>query len=122
MKKLLLIPSGLMLVAVLVTGCGESSTTKKTGDTNAASATTPASAPADYLGAMGKAQKSAEKVSDVASINQAIQAFKAENDRNPKDLNELVQEKYLPRIPDAPYGMKFTYDPATGVVKAVREQ
>ncbi len=122
MKKLMSISAVSALLSFLVAGCGESSTPKKTGDTNAASSRTPASAPADYLGAMGKAQKSAEKVSDVASINQAIQAFKAENDRNPKDLSELVQEKYLPRIPEAPYGMKFTYDPATGVVKAVREQ
>ena len=122
MKKLMPVSTVSVLVALLVAGCGESSTPQKTGDTNAASATTPASAPADYLGAMGKAQKSAVKVSDVASINQAIQVFKTENDRNPKDLNELVTEKYLPRVPEAPYGMKFTYDPATGVVKAVREQ
>ncbi len=121
MKRLVFFSTGLALITGLVAGCGESSTPQKAGDTNAAAATTPASAPADYLGAMGKAQKSAVKVSDVASMNQAIQAFKAENDRNPKDLDELVQEKYLPRVPEAPYGMKFTYDPATGIVKAVRE-
>ncbi len=107
--------------AVLITlaGCGGQPGNKPVADTNAT--TSPATAPADYLGALDKAHKAAIKVTDVASIHQAIQAFKVDNDRFPKDLNELVQEKYLPRLPDAPYGMKLVYDASLGKVKVVRE-
>ena len=39
----------------------------------------------------------------------------------PKDLNELVTEKYLPRLPEPPYGMKFVYDANTGQAKVVQK-
>ncbi len=47
--------------------------------------------------------------------------FNVENGRNPKDLNELVEKKFIPRIPAAPYGMKLEYDAATGKVKVVNQ-
>lgn len=113
----------LLLVAVsgaLLAGCGDSSSGKSAA-TNSASSSTPLSAPADYLGAMGKAQKSAVKTVDVASINQAIQMFRVENDRFPNTLHELVEEKFLPRLPDPPSGMKYSYDSKTGTVKVVNQ-
>ncbi len=103
-----------------LTGCGEQTDGKKAAETNAAT-TSPMTAPADYLGALDKAQKTAGKVTEVASINQAIQTFKVDHDRFPKDLNELVQEKYLPQVPAAPYGMKLVYDASTGKVKVIRQ-
>ena len=118
MKNLCTLPLTAALLLALA-GCGDQQGSPKPADTNAT--TSPATAPADYLGALDKAQKSAAKVTDVASINQAIQAFKVDNDRFPKDLNELVQEKYLPRVPEAPYGMKLVYDANLGKVKVVRQ-
>jgi hypothetical protein len=47
--------------------------------------------------------------------------FNVDHGRYPKDLSELVQEKLISKIPDAPYGMKLDYDPATGTVKVVNE-
>jgi hypothetical protein len=41
--------------------------------------------------------------------------------RYPKDLNELVSEKFIPRIPDAPAGMKIVYDANAGTVKVVKQ-
>ena len=79
------------------------------------------SAPADYLGALGKAQQAAVKTVDTTSLNQAIQLFNVENGRNPKDLNELVEKKFIPKIPDAPRGMKLQYDATAGKVKVVQE-
>ena len=76
-------------------------------------------APVDYLGAVAKAKKSAEKTVETVSLNQAIQQFSAAEGRYPKDLNELVTEKYLPKLPDPPYGMKIVYDAAKGEVKVV---
>ncbi len=49
-----------------------------------------------------------------ASLNQAIQMFQVDKGRFPKDLNELVSEKLINSVPDAPYGMKLDYDATTG--------
>ena len=76
----------------------------------------------DYLGAVGKAQKQAERVADTASVQQAINHFHAQEDRNPENLQEVVTEKYLPKLPELPSGYKYTYDPQSGKVKAVPVQ
>ena len=78
-------------------------------------------APVDYLAAAAKAQQSAVKTVDVASINQAIQMFNVDKGRNPKDLNELVTEKYMPKLPTPPYGTKLEYDANTGKVTVVKQ-
>lgn len=110
----------LAVVSLMLFGCSEKSETASAPKTNT-TANSPLNAPADYLGALGKAQQSAVKTVDVNSLRQAIQLFNADKGRNPKDLNELVQEKYLPALPTAPAGMKIVYDPSSGAVKVVRE-
>ena len=117
MKKALSI---LLLGGLALSGCGkkeEKSTASSTNDNN--STGNPLTAPVDYLGAIAKAKKSAEKTVETVSLNQAIQQFGVAEGRYPKDLNELVTEKYLTKLPDAPYGMKIVYDPAKGEVKVV---
>jgi hypothetical protein len=57
----------------------------------------------------------------VATLKPAIDQFQVDKGRYPKDLNELVTEKYISKVPEAPYGMKVDYDPATGAVKVVRQ-
>jgi len=107
--------------SLLLVGCGQS-TEKPAQPTNgAAGGSTPLSAPADYVGALGKAQQLAVKTVDTTSLNQAIQMFNVENGRNPKDLNELVEKKFVPSIPAAPYGMKLEYDAVAGKVKVVKQ-
>ena len=106
---------------LLLAGCGEK-TDKPAPATNATSSSgSPLTAPVDYLGALDKAQKTATKTVDTAAINQAIQLFQVDKGRNPKDLKELVDEKFLSRIPDAPYGYKIIYDANAGVVKVVKQ-
>lgn len=113
----------LVLLAACFAGCGKKETAappKK--ETNAtAESGNPLTAPVDYLGAMGQAKKLAEKTVDTASINRAIQMFQVQEERFPKDLNELVTKQYLPRLPEPPYGMKFDYNPQTGQIKVVRQ-
>lgn len=107
-------------MAACLAGCGDGSDKPGSAQqTNTASS--PLTAPVDYLGAVGKAQQSAIKTIDTASINQAIQHFQVEHDRLPKSLDELVQEKFLPKVPEAPHGMKIVYDPQTGAVKIVKQ-
>lgn len=118
MKTLLV--SGLL--ALFLVGCGNNSDTKSSpAQTNASTSGNPITAPVDYLGAVARGQQMAIKTIDLASINQAIQLFQADKGRNPKDLNELVQEGFLGRIPQAPYGMKIVYDPKTAQVSVVKQ-
>ena len=107
--------------SLLLIGCGESSNQPGQPTNGAAGSGNPLNAPADYLGALGKAQQTAVKTVDTASLNQAIQMFGVDQGRNPKDLNELVEKKYIATIPAAPNGMKLDYDATAGKVKVVSQ-
>ena len=101
-----------LIASVLLVGCGDGSQKSSSGNN-------PITAPVDYIGAVTKAQTVAEKTVDVAAISKAIQMFQVEEGRLPKDLNELVEQKYLPKLPAAPAGQQLSYDPSTGKVKVV---
>jgi len=107
------------VLTLLVVGCDHKSTST-TSSTNApASSSSPLDAPAGYLKAIANGQQSAVKTIDTTSLNKAIELFNADQGRNPTDLNELVQKKYIPKIPDAPFGTKLVYDASAGNVKVV---
>jgi len=118
----------LLLISVLLAGCGENSGTSqsaatnapaKSGTTAADSGTSPLNAPAQYLGGLANAQKSAVKTVDTTSLDKAIEMFNVDQGRNPRDLAELVQKKYIPQVPAAPPGMKLVYDANAGTVRVV---
>ena len=110
-----------VLTAVFLTGCGDNSQTASTSSTNAASSGNPVTAPVDYLNSMAKGQQNAVKTLDTTSLDKAIQMFGVDHGRNPKDLNELVQQKYIPKIPDPPYGTKLVYDANSGTVTVQKQ-
>ncbi len=93
-------------------GCDKKPVPKASGDSG-----NPLSAPADYLGALNKAQKSAQKITGAVGVDQAMKTFFAEEGRFPKSLEELKSKGV--NVPDPPAGMKWDYDPNTGIVKAV---
>ena len=107
-----------LFTSVLLVGCGDGSSKSNSG-TNASSSVI--TAPVDYLGAVGQAQQKAVKTIDTAALNQAVQLFQVQEGRLPKDLNELVEQKYIGAIPKAPHGQKIVYDASTGTVKVVAE-
>ncbi len=108
------------LACVLLLGCGQDSSKPATNSSNASNTSgSVLTAPVDYLRAAGNAQRSAVKTVDTSSLNQAIQLFNVEKGRNPKDLNELVSEKFIPQIPPAPAGSKLVYDATSGKVSVV---
>jgi hypothetical protein len=110
-------------IALLLFGCGDNSnsstTAKKSTSLTNNSSGNPVTAPVDYLGAVAKGKKTSIKVADLASVKQAITMFKQEEDRYPKDLNELVTKQYIPALPKPPYQMRYQYDAATGFVNIV---
>ena len=88
----------LLVVGLVLAGCSEE---PKSADKAAAGSTpkvdlnnnssgNPLTAPVDYLGAVAKAKKTAEKGAETAALNQQVQLFYAQEGRYPKDLNELV--------------------------------
>jgi hypothetical protein len=112
----------LVLVAGLwLTGCDQKSNTAEPGGTNATKEGSVVSAPTDYLKAVTKGELSAEKTADTASLNKAVDMFNVDKGRYPKDLNELVQEKYIPKLPTPPYGTKLDYNPTSGKVSVVQQ-
>ena len=117
MKTFLLVS---IAAGLVLTGCGDSSSSSSS-KTNEVSSGNPITAPVDYLSAVSQAQKKMVKTIDTVSLNQTIQAFNAAEEHFPKDLNELVQKGYYREIPPPPYGMKYDYDPATGVLKIVKK-
>lgn len=113
-------PAIVVLFAALgLSGCGQRESAKPPQPTNAGASGNPLTAPADYAGAVVQARQHAAKVVDLTSLKQAIRMFQAQEDRYPKDLDELVKQQYLPSLPKPPTGMKFQYDAKTGDVKVV---
>jgi len=100
------------------TGCKEEKKPATSSDTSSGN---PVTAPADYLGAIGKAPKSAQKTLGGVGLDQAIKTFSVQEGRNPKSLDELVEKGIIPAIPKPPAGMKYEYDSATAVLKLVPE-
>lgn len=47
--------------------------------------------------------------------------FHVDKGRFPNSLDELVQDNYIKRVPDAPYGMKIDYNADSGEVKVVNQ-
>lgn len=116
---------GMLGLALLVgTGCGverkdeatENAPGQASGGTKSGN---PLTAPVDYLGAVGKAQRQAAVVVDLSNLQNAVRTFEAGEGRLPGRLEEVVEEGYLPRLPMPPAGQRFRYDPRTGVVGLV---
>jgi hypothetical protein len=96
-------------------------TPKKNSHLDSNSSGNPITAPVDYLGAVAKARRTAEKVTEEASLSKHIQLFHSQEGRYPRTLDELVAEKYVPGIPPPPFGHKYQYNPTSGELKVVRE-
>src|SRR2546422_9768784 len=91
MKKAL---SLLLLGGLALAGCSKKEAKSTASSTNENySSGNPLTAPVDYLGAIAKAKKSAEKTVETVSLNQAIQQFSVAEGRYPKDLNRSEERR-----------------------------
>ena len=105
-------------MTVLATGCGNGSGSQNQG-TNAVTGST-SNNPADYLGTLVRAKKTADKTIDVSYLNQALQQFNVQEGHYPKTLEELTPN-YVGKIPEPPIGYKLDYDATLGEVKIVAQ-
>lgn len=110
-----------LAVALLMAACSPAKKETQAEQTNAAAGDNPLTAPADYLGAVAASKRTAVRVVDVASVQKAIEMFDVSEGRHPANLQELVTEKYLPRLPELPTGLAYQYDPVSGQVQTVRQ-
>jgi len=109
----------LLLVALLLTGCGQS--TAPDQKPQPAADGNLVSAPTDYLKSTAQSQQRAVKTVDLAALNKAVESFYIQEGRFPKTLEELQEKNYLRTVPPVPSGMKFNYDATNGVVTLEKE-
>jgi hypothetical protein len=105
----------------LFPGCKDKKAATASTESSDTSSGNPLTAPADYVAALGKAQKQAQKTLSTVGLDQAIKTFYNDEGRLPKDLNELVTKGTIGQIPPPPRGMKYDYDSKTGIIKVVPE-
>ena len=102
--------AALISVALLAAGCGD-----KSRDSGSSSS-------GDNLPGAIKAQRDATMTLDTNALTKAIDRFNVDIGRNPKDLDELVKEKYISAVPKPPFGTKIVYDAASGRVNIVADR
>ena len=114
MKALSLVFLGL---AAFLVGCDNKSGSATTA-APAASASSPTNGKPLTIGdQIVQAKKGSDAKIDTVALTSAINQFNIGEGRYPKDLDELVQKQYIPKIPDAPYGYKIDYNATDGSVK-----
>ena len=95
----------------VLAGCGGGSSNSTPAQNNtSANNPSPAVQPEIY----------AQRKADVASLNQAIQQYNAAEGHYPQKLQDLAPN-YIAKLPQAPPGYKFNYDPNSGTVSAVQQ-
>ena len=111
----------IMALLGMFSGCAKKDEAKQENLLTNNSSGNPLTAPVDYLGAVNQARKGAIKTIDQTGLNSAIQLFYAQEDRFPRDLNELAQKRYIGAVPTPPPGSRFQYDPKTGELKILKQ-
>jgi hypothetical protein len=112
-------PCLILLSSSLLIGCGKKEQSKNLLTNN--NSGNPITAPVDYLGAVSQARKTAIGRIDIASLQNAINLFNGQEDRYPRDLNELVQQRCIQAIPQLPAGSRYAYNPQTGEIRIIRQ-
>jgi len=59
---------------------------------------------------------------NLKTLENMVEHYKAENDKYPPDLDTLVSDGYLKRVPTCPAGGAYGYDSATGQVSCKKHK
>jgi hypothetical protein len=103
-----------MLAMLLTAGCNDS--TQPGRDSSPASRPDIASPPSGHPESAMKNQKRSPTAADINSMNKAVESFYVQEGRFPNDLLELVEKKYVRRMPPLPDTATWDYDTNSGVV------
>ena len=106
---------GVALALLWLTGCNDSHGPQKKGTSSGEPS------PGNYLNNL-TAQQRATKTVDTVTVNTAVERFYVQEGRCPKDLLELVELRYLSRLPELPAGANWDYDTNSGVVSIIQPQ
>lgn len=110
-NKLILTVAGTLALALALAGCTGGSDNSTAPQTNtAANSSSPVVQPEVY----------AQRKTELASLNQAVQQYNASEGHYPKTLQDLAPN-YVPKVPEAPPGYKINYDPNSGTVIMVQQ-
>jgi len=107
--------------SLLLAGCGRKQQADQKNQLTNNNSGNPITAPVDYLGAVNQARKTAIRRIDTASLQNAINLFNAQEDRYPRDLNELAQKHYIQAVPQLPPGSRFNYNAQNGEIQIIRQ-
>jgi len=116
----------LLLMAVLITGCGKSPETSRP---NPVSTSQPAegektdATPATEQPAVADGSGSSEAALNAAldELTQALRKYSFEHQRLPKTFSEVVSAGYVKNMPQAPPGKRFEIDAKTVQVVLVKQ-
>ena len=111
-------PYCIFILGLLGNACGDGGKL----DINENSSGNPVTAPVDYLGAVNKGRNRAIINAGLLQVNSALNQFKATSSQPPASLQELITEGLLAELPAVPNGMKWNYNPQTGVASVVPVQ
>jgi hypothetical protein len=101
--------AGAMVLAL--TGCtGGSSNSNSPATNTAANSSSP----------LIQAQNYAQEKTDTATLNQAVQQYRATEGHFPQSLQDLTPN-YIAKIPQAPPGYQINYDANNGTVSVAKQ-
>ncbi len=125
---------GLVIAALLLAGCGKSSTTSQATQEDAKPVNVEASADAQQQARVAQAaairdgivppepalklrggELATREVLD--AYNQYLLRYIAQNREAPESMQELMRIRTLPRLPTAPSGKRIVYDPLNRLIK-----
>ncbi|MBI3876714.1 MAG: hypothetical protein HY300_12320 [Verrucomicrobia bacterium] len=106
------LPLSVALLALTAACHKKTETAPSSVDNNAVQPTTPGPKAKSINPGAGPATnpKTASGALDLDAINLATTRFMVDLNRPPKDLQELVREKYLASLPAPPPGQKIVFD------------
>ncbi len=97
----------LLMVAFFVLSCNRKEKEEELNILNA---------PEKYGGVMGKTLKKTKAMDSLLYLKNKITTFQVQEGRYPSSLNELVEKKYIEKLPEPPEGLQFAYEPLSGKV------
>jgi hypothetical protein len=130
-----------LTTGLLMVGCGDKENAASTplnasevsADTNSQSlgvtastnesviAESPQADPTNQLSSPVRSGRRPARTLESVALEKAIQRFNIQEQRFPKDLEELVTKGFVSALPENPPGGRYVYDPTNGQLLLVRD-